>query len=222
MKTALIGAILMALLSLTSGCATSQERDDSLTRASNEMAPDNPNRGDQTIRVTTRTPPELEARLVTFYSQFHPQQDRSRRLVYRADKPVDGCWWSRKSMLQEERFYYTRVFYYPVSHGIQIQNIPLDEVISGTCPLGITGVGYEVTFRAQNGDPVARYLQRLDIAVEEGGVKSAEATVRCKLNVAQGKKALRCDRDSKRSDAFYVGPLAPSGATLALDFLFEN
>ena len=149
--------------------ADSRDAYDLSTRASDRMAPDNRNRGTKTMNVTTRTPPELDVRLVTFYSQFRPGLNQPGQLVPRFDKPVDGCWWSRTSLLQEERFYYTRMFYYPVSHGTQTQSLVLDEVVSGTCPLGVTGVGYEVTLRTPKGEPVTRYLVRFEIAVEERG-----------------------------------------------------
>jgi len=228
MKTALIRTVLLALLPLTSGCAMLPEsRDDYYdvsTRASDEMAPANRNRGTKTMSVTIRTPSELDIRLVTFYSQFHPQLNHPQRLVSRSANPADTCWWSRTSLLQEERFYYTRVFYYPVSHGTRTQKLVLDEVVPGTCHLGITGVGYEVTLRTPKGEAVTRYLQRFDIAVEEGGSESGDATIRCSLNPLEtGKKrALRCEREGKRSNAFYVGPLATSGAALTLDFRLED
>jgi hypothetical protein len=228
MKSALIRTALVALMPLTSGCVMSPEgRDDyydTSTRASDEMAPANPNRGSKTMRVTTRTPPELNVRLVTFYSQFHPPQGQPLRSVSRSDKPADGCWWSRTSLLQEERFYYTRVFYYPVSHGTHTQNLVLDEVVPGMCHLGITGVGYEVALREPKGESVIRYLQRFDIAVEEGGAEYGNATIRCSLNPVQtGKKrALRCEREGKRSNAYYVGPLSTSGAALTLEFRLED
>ena len=214
---------MVALMPLTSGCAMSPESLDNhydiSTRASEEMAPANRNRGTRTMRVTTRTPPELDVRLVTFYSQFHPRMNVGPSHP-RSGKLADGCWWSRTSLLQEERFYYTRVFYYPVSHGTHTQNLVLDEVVPGTCHFGITGVGYEVALRALKDEAVTRYLLRFDIGVEEGGAASGDATVRCSLNPVQtGKKrALRCEREGKGPDTFYMGPLATSGAALTLDF----
>lgn len=227
MKNSWICTVLLVLMLLTSGCEMLPERRDDdydlQTRASEKMAPNNLNRGTKTMRVTTRTPPELDVRLVTFYSQFHPQLSLQRQLVSRSHKPVKGCWWSRNSLLQEEHFFYTRVFYYPVSHGNQIQNLVLDEVVPGTCPLGITGVGYEVTLRAPKGEPVTRYIQRFEIAVEEAGLESGEATIRCRLTLVQtDKRALRCERENKRSDVFYMGPLAKSGAALTLDFRLDE
>ena len=218
--------ILLALAPVISGCAVSAEsRDeayDRSTRASDQMAPDNVNRGTMTMKVTTRTPPGLDVRLVTFYSQFHPQLEGPRRLMPRSGKLVDGCWWSRTSLLQEERFYYTRVFRYPVRPGTHSQDLVLDEVVPGTCPIEMTGVGYEVTLRTPQGERVTRYLQRFDVAVQEGGLQSAEATIRCRLNsVDKGKQALHCEREGRRS-AFYVGPLATSGATLTLDFRLDD
>jgi hypothetical protein len=227
MKTALIRMVLLVLLSLAGGCATSPEsRDDYydiLTRASDEMAPANRNRGTKTMSVTVLTPPELDVRLVTFYSQFQPQLNNPQHSVPRSGKLVDGCWWSRTSLLQEERFYFTRVFFYPVSHGTRTQNLVLDEVVPGTCHFGITGVGYEVTLRAPKGEAVTRYLVRFDIAVQEGGSESGSATIRCRLNSvpAGQKRALHCEREGRQSN-FYVGPLATSGAALTLDFRLED
>lgn len=218
-------AILLALLLATGGCATPPEsRDDAYdrwTRASEKMAPDNLNRGSKTIRVTTRTPPELDVRLVTFYSQFRAQPGRSVRPVPRSDKPVDGCWWSRTSLLQEERFSYSRVFFHPVPHGTYTQDVVLDEVVPGTCPIEVTGLGYEVTLRAPEGQPVVRYRRTLDIAVEEGGLDAAHAIIRCRMTPDRtGKPVLGCEREGQRA-ASYVGPLSTSGAALALDFRWE-
>jgi hypothetical protein len=227
MKIALICMVSLGLVSLTGGCAISPEsRDDYFdisTRASDEMAPANKNRGTKTMSVTVRTPPELEVRLVTFYSQFQPQLNNPQHSVPRSGKLADGCWWSRTSLLQEERFYYTRVFFYPVSHGTRTQNLVLDEVVPGTCHIGITGVGYEVTLRAPKGEAVTRYLVRFDIAIQERGSESGSATIRCRMNsvATDQKRALRCEREGSQSN-FYVGPLATSGAALTLDFRLED
>ena len=219
--------VLLALLSQAGGCAMSQEsRDDYYdvsTRASDEMAPANRNRGTKSINVSVSTPPELHVRLVTFYSQFQSQLNNPWRSVPRSGKLADGCWWSRTSFLQKEHFYYTRVFFYPVSHDTRTQKLVLDEVVPGTCHLGITGVGYEVTLRVPKGEAVTRYLVRFDIAVQEGGLESGSATIRCRLNSdpTGQKRALRCEREGRQSN-FYVGPLATSGAALTLDFRLED
>lgn len=208
-------------LSLLAGCALLNYDYDFTTRASEEMAPTNPSRGSKTMRVTTRTPPELEVRLVTFYSQFHSHSLGPGRLsVPRSGKVANACWRSISSFLQEVRDYFTRVFYYPVGNGISIHDLVLDEVVPGTCHLGITGIGYEVVLRAPKGEPVTRYLTRFDIAVEEGGAMSAEATIRCSVGPAyEGKTSvLRCKREPQDRDAFHLGPLATSGASLTLDF----
>lgn len=228
MKTTLIRTAVVALLPLLSACTTPPEsREDAYdqsTRASEEMAPANPQRGAKTIRVTTRAPAALEVRLLTFYSQFHPLPTQQRRLVPRSGTPDEGCWWSRTSLLQEERFYYTRVFHYPVGPGTQTQDLVLDEIVRGRCNLGITGVGYEVTLKTPDGKAANRYVQRMEIAIEEGAAKSADATIRCRLIPAQAdpQRTLRCDREGKRAGALYVGPLASAGAALTLDFRLED
>lgn len=213
------------VMSLVTGCAMFPfDFYDLVTRrASETMAPANPSRGSKTIRVTTRTPPELEVRLVTFYSQFHPSLP-SHRSMPRGGKIADGCWWTRSSFLQEERYYYTREFYYPVGNGTSIQDLVLDEIVPGTCHIDITGIGYEVALKVQKGDPVNHYLVRFDIAVEEGGAASAAATIRCKvITQSAGKTSnLRCNRERLGKDAFYLGPLAASGAALTLEFLLDN
>ncbi|WP_348013178.1 hypothetical protein [Roseateles sp.] len=218
-KTAAARLALAAWIALVSGCALLPFGDDydASTRATDGMAPRNPARGARTMRVTTGTPPDFDVRLVTFYSQFHPQPNGSMQLLPRSGQVADGCWWSRSSFLQEERFHFTRVFHYPVEPGTSTQDLVLDEVLAGTCHLGITGIGYEVTLKARKGE---RYLVRFDIAVEEGGALSAQATVRCGLRAVQagGKPQLRCERDGRRNAPF-VGPLAPSGAALTLDFV---
>jgi hypothetical protein len=225
MKFAWKPAILVVLGLTTTGCVMSpesREDGDDPTRASDTMAPENVNRGTRTMTVTTRTPPELDVRLVTFYSQFRAQPPNPARLIPRSGKPIEGCWWSRTSLLQEERFYYSRVFYHPVRHGTDTQKLVLDEIVPGTCPIELTGVGYEVTLRTPKGQPVIRYRRTLDISVEEGGMNSANAIIRCRMTSSQmGKPVLGCERDGQRA-TFYVGPLSTSGAALALDFRWED
>jgi hypothetical protein len=219
MKFAWKPGILVVLVLATSGCATSS---DLSTRASFAMAPDNLNRGTRTMTVTTRTPPELDVRLVTFYSQFRAQPPNPGvRPIPRSGKPVDGCWWSRTSLLQEERSYYSRVFYYPVRHGTHTQTLVLDEVVPGTCPIELTAVGYEVTIRTPQGQSASHYRD-LDIAVQKEGLDSADAIIRCRMTPATtGKLILGCKREG-REVAFYLGPLSTSGAALTLDFRWEE
>jgi hypothetical protein len=216
--------ILVVLVLATSGCAThTQEAYDLSTRASDTMAPANVNRGTRTMTVTTRTPPELDVRLVTFYSQFRAQPPTPGvRLNPRSGKPVDGCWWSRTSLLQEERWYYTRVFYYPVRPGTHTQTLVLDDVVPGTCPIELTGVGYEVTLKTSKGQPAGRTRRPSDIAVEEGGLDSASAIIRCRMTPSTtGKPILGCKREGQEV-AFHLGPLSSSGAALTLDFRWEE
>jgi hypothetical protein len=224
MKAAWRHSVLSVVMFLVAGCAMYpydiRERS---TRPSEKMAPANPNRGSKTIRVTTRTPPELEVRLVTFYSQFYPSLNVHKAMP-RGGKIADDCWLSRSSLLQEERYYYTREFFYAAGNGAGIQDLVLDEIVPGTCHIDITGIGYEVALRVSNGNPVTRYLVRFDIAVEEGGEASAEATIWCKV-ITQGAgitSALRCNRERLGTDAFHLGPLATSGAALTLDFRLAN
>ncbi len=227
MKFARTFEFMAVLVLATSGCATSsdsyEDAYDLSTRASDTMAPANVNRGSRTVTVTTRTPPELDVRLVTFYSQFRAQPPNpSVGSMSRSGKLIDGCWWSRTSLLQEERFYYSRVFYHPVSHGTDTQKLVLDEIVPGTCPIEITGIGYEVTIRTPKGQPVTRHLRRLDIAVEEGGLDSVNVIVHCKMTPAQtGKRMLGCVREGQQT-TLHVGPLSTSDAVLTLDFRWEE
>ncbi|MCB4362706.1 hypothetical protein KIH07_03115 [Hydrogenophaga taeniospiralis] len=228
MKFAWKPEILVVLVLTTTGCVMSPgNREDAYdsTRASDTMAPDNVNRGTRTMTVTTRTPPELDVRLVTFYTQFRAQPPNpGGRVLPRSGKPIDGCWWSRTSLLQEERFYYSRVFYYPVSHGTHTQKLALDEIVPGTCPIELTGVGYEVTLRAPKGQPLTRYRRGIDVAVEDGGLNSANAIVLCRMTPSQkGELVLGCKREGQGQQAtFYLGPLSTSGAALTLDFRWEE
>ena len=224
MNDALRCALLLASAMLVGGCAvpgeSSQARYERETRASDTMAPGNPARGTRTMRVTTRTPPELEVRLVTFYSQFHPQMNPPAALVPRGGKIAEGCWWSRTSLLQEERYHYTRVFRYPVAPGTATQDLMLDEVVPGTCNLGITGIGYDVVWKRPDGTSLASQWKAYDVAVDEGGATSGRATVQCEVTVVRAGELpqLRCLHDRRENPGYAVGPLTPSGAELTLDF----
>jgi hypothetical protein len=223
MKTALLCTACAVSTLLAAGCATSPdaryERYEISTRASDAMAPDNLDRGTKTLRVTTRTPPGLTVRLVAFYSQFHPPRTFGEGSVPRAGQIAAHCLWTESSLLQVERHYYTRVFHYPVGPGTQTQDLVLDEIVPGTCQLGITGIGYDVALAGPKGEAVSRYRLRFDIAIQEGGAASGEATVRCSVSdmPAGRKPALRCEREGRDPKA-PMGPLAPKDASLTLDF----
>lgn len=224
MNDALRWGLLWASALLVGGCAvpgeSRQARYERETRASDTMAPDNPARGTRTMRVTTRTPPELEVRLVTFYSQFHPQMNPRAASVPRGGKIAEGCWWSSTSLLQEVRHYYTRVFHYPVAPGTVTQHLVLDDVVPGTCNLGITGIGYDVVWKRPDGTSLTSQWMTYEIAVEEGSATSGRATVQCGVAVVQGgeKPQFRCRHDRRDNAGDFVGPLAPSGADLTLEF----
>ena len=224
MNDALRCVLLLASAMLVGGCAvpgeSRQARYERETRASDTMAPDNPARGTRTMRVTTRKPPELEVRLVTFYSQFHPQMNSPAALVPRGGKVAEGCWWSRTSLLQEERYHYTRVFRYPVAPGTATQDLVLDEVVPGTCNLGITGIGYDVVWKRPDGTSVTSQWMTYEVAVEEGSATSGRVTVQCgEVSVQAGAKPqFYCRHERKDNPGYFVGPLAPTGAELTLDF----
>ena len=214
--------VLASCLALLGACSTTPgegEAYNTWMRATDAMAPPNPARGARTLRVTTLVPPELEVRLMTFYSQFHPPRGADTRSLPRSGQLAPGCWRSRTSLLQEERDYYTRVFHHPVAPGTSTQDVVLDDVLSGTCHVGLTGLGYEVTLKGLDGSAVRRYRVSLDIGVEEGGAPSAQAVVRCGVVTAaeSGKRLLHCARDDRR-EQWVAGPLAPAGAALTLDF----
>lgn len=218
--------VLTACLAGLSGCAAipgEGDAYDALTRATPAMAPANPARGAQTMRVTTVVPPALDVQLLTFYSQFHPPRLSDMRSLPRSGQVAPGCWWSQTSLLQEERHYYTRVFHHPVKTGTQVQDLVLDDILPGSCHFGLTGLGYEVTLKPSEGEAPARYRVTLDIAVQEGGSAAAEAIVRCSVSAAGGNgvRRLVCAREGRR-EQFIAGPLAPVGAALTLDFRLED
>ena len=218
--------VLTACLAGLSGCAAipgEGDAYDAVTRATPAMAPANPARGTQTMRVTTVVPPGLDVRLLTFYSQFHPPRLSDMRSLPRGGQLAPGCWWSQTALLQEERHYYTRVFHHPVKTGTQVQDLVLDDILPGTCHFGLTGIGYEVSLQPSPGEAPLRYRVTLDTAVQDGGSPAAEAVVRCSVAAAgeNGAKRLVCARDDRR-ETFIAGPLAPVGAALKLAFRLEG
>ena len=223
---------LLLLLSLLSACASLRsEGEYDRSRATEEMAPANPRRGMKTLRVTTKVPPELEVRLVAFYSQFYPiSSARTKRLprmperhAPRAENIAAECWQSEFAVLQDVRSYYTRTFTYPVQPGTQVQDLLLDEVVPGKCPIAIMSVGYEVRLKSSNSAPVKRWLNPSDVGIEEGGASQASVLLLCQVRSAQDTQApfMYCRRNGE-SDTIQLGPLATAGAALTLEFAFKG
>ena len=195
------------------------------------MAPANPRRGTKTLRVTTKVPPELEVRLVAFYSQFHPiSSAKTKRLprmperhAPRSESIPAECWQSEFAVLQDVRSYYTRTFTYPVSSGTQVHDLVLDEVVPGKCPIAIMSVGYEVRPKPSNGESVKRWFNPSDIGIEEDGLSQASAILLCQVRSAQDTQTplMYCRRNGG-GDTIQLGPLAATGASLTLEFVFKG
>ncbi|MET3116549.1 hypothetical protein AAKU64_000755 [Undibacterium sp. GrIS 1.8] len=240
MKTITTTIIIIAL-SFISGCSNMKEDSTSLfeasSRATEEMAPTNPNRGQKTVRIITKTPPELEVRLITFYTQFNNQKLSDGRTDSRIKKYTEGCWRTERSlvtslintlvipMIPDETTYFNRTFYYPVTNGLQTQDIILDEIVPGKCEIGISAIGYEIKYKAANNRPVPRFVRTVVILVaKENGALSTQGTINCTLAEDTEKNKLeallQCKREMKNANDFYLGPIPPTGATVTLDFRY--
>ena len=212
---------------------------DLLGRASEEMAPTNPSRGRETIRIITNTPSELEVRLVTFYTQFSRQMRSDGRVDTHLKKYSEDCMRTERniatsllntlfiSMIPDEVTYFHRIFYYPVASGLQVQNVVLDEVLPGKCEIGISSIGYEIKYKAAGNQNTLRYVDRVEVLVsKESGALSAQGVVNCKQAKSSNQKEagsfLQCTREMKTSNDFYLGPVATSGAEVKLDFRYRS
>jgi len=220
------------------GCASTDNSEswERLNRASEDIAPTNPNRGQKTVEVVTNVAPELDVKIVTFYNQHAMKKLKNGYIDSEPGSRDEDCYRVERSLLATlvpllmqnptQTYHYNRLFYHPVDKGLQTHTILLDEVLPGKCGIRINSIGYLVK---HNGNAIApsprdRQDNVLIGIAENGSLTLPDVVVNCTHIKPTDKKKdndpfLSCSTPGRKYINL-LGPISTSGAKIKLDFRY--